>query len=212
MDLLTYLKKILGEEEGQKAFDKIQADKENRLLVNPIKEPKYVEKTELDNANKSIKDYKGQLKDRDKQLEDLQGKAKDNEELNKEIETLKATNQKVTQEYETKLNQINFDTKFEKALGAYKPKNPKALKALLNMENVKLDGETFLGLEEQIKTLKESDAYLFAEETPGGTGNLGGGASSLFDPNPQGGSLGQRLAKEKADAVKATETQNKFFA
>lgn len=208
---MAKLKEIIGEE----LFKQLLEDKQKEFKDKDFEDVSggaFIPKQRFDQVNEQAKEYKKQLGERDKQLNDLQGKAKDNEELNKEIETLKATNQKVTQEYESKLNQINFDTKFEKALGAYKPKNPKALKALLNMEDVKLDGETFLGLEEQIKTLKESDAYLFAEETPGGTGNLGGGASSLFDTDPQGGSLGQRLAKEKAEAAKATETQNKFFA
>ena len=171
MGLLEYLKKILGDEEGQKAYDKISKDKDNVLLVDDKKAPKYAEKVDLDTANETLKQYKKDIAKRDKDLLDLQGKVKDNEELNTEIETLKKANQKASEDYETKLNQINFDTKFEKALGAYKPKNAKALKALLDMEKVKLDGENFLGLEDQVKALKESDAYLFGEETKGGTGD-----------------------------------------
>ncbi len=94
MGLLEYLKKILGDEEGQKAYDKISKDKDNVLLVDSKKESKYIEKSELDTANNSIKEYKKQLKDRDKQLNDLKDKAKDSEELSQEIENLKADNEK----------------------------------------------------------------------------------------------------------------------
>ncbi|MBU3171362.1 phage scaffolding protein [Clostridium estertheticum] len=212
MGLLEYLKKILGDTEGQTSFDKIQADKENQLLVNPIKEPKYVDKTILDAANNSVTQYKKDVAKRDKDLLDLQGKVKDNSELTTEIENLKTANLKASTEYEAKLTQMNFDGKFEKALGTYKPKNSKALKALLDMEKVKLDGEAFLGLEDQVKLLKESDPYLFSEENLGGTGSLGGGvAGTLGGTEGQEGGLGSRLAKEKAEAVKATESQNTFF-
>ena len=47
-------------------------------------------------------------------------------------------------------------------------KNPKAVKALLDKEKLKLDGETLLGLEDQLKTLRESDAYLFGEDNLSG--------------------------------------------
>lgn len=212
MGLLEYLKKVLGDEEGQKAYDKISKDKDNVLLVDSKKESKYIEKSELDTANNSIKEYKKQLKDRDKQLTDLKDTAKDSEELSQEIEKLKADNEKTTKDYEAKLNEINFDTKFEKAIAEYKAKNPKALRALLDMDKVKLVDDTFIGLEEQVKAFKESDAYLFETETPGGTGNIGGDSSSVIDNDDGKLSLGARLAKERTEASKVTEAQNKFFS
>jgi hypothetical protein len=213
MGLLEYLKKILGDEEGQKAYDKISKDKDNKLIVEDNKNPKYVEKAELDTANQTIKDYKKQLKDRDTQLNDLQGKVKDNEELAKEIEKLKGDNEKVTKDYESKLNQITFDSKFEKAITGFKPKDTnaaKAIRALLDMEKVKLVDDTFIGLEEQIKGLKESSAYLFEQELPGGTGTLGGGQSS-FSTGNDSGSIGEMLAKSKT-GNQNNDAQNKFFS
>jgi len=41
--------------------------------------------------------------------------------------------------------QMQLDFALERALTAAKAKNPKAVKALLNLENVKLDGEQLLG-------------------------------------------------------------------
>jgi len=203
---MAKLNEILGEH-----FKHMPEDIQKKYKdIDLVDSSGYVEKSELETANKTIKQYKKDIEKRDKDLTDLQSKVKDNEELNTEIENLKKANKKTSEDYEAKLTQLNFDTKFEKALGAYKPKNAKALKALLDMEKVKLDGEDFLGLEEQVKVLKESDSYLFAEETPGGTGSIGGGAGS-FGTGGQEGSLGSRLAKEKAEAVKATESQNNFF-
>ncbi|MCT4586001.1 MAG: phage scaffold protein, partial [Peptostreptococcaceae bacterium] len=65
MDLLAYLKKVLGDKEGQATYDKIKADKENTLIVDDKEKSKYVEKEKLDDANKNISDYKKEIKKRD---------------------------------------------------------------------------------------------------------------------------------------------------
>ncbi|APQ95785.1 phage scaffolding protein [Clostridium botulinum] len=202
------LSEILGE-----SFKQIPEDIQKKYKdIDFVDSSNYIEKKELVTANNSIKEYKKQLKERDTQLTDLQGKIKDNETLTKEIEDLKEKNKDTSKEYEDKLNKLNFDTKFEKAIAEYKAKNPKALRALLDMDKVKLVDDTFIGLEEQVKSLKESDAYLFEIETPGGTGNIGGDSSSIVDTDEGKLSLGARLAKEKTEATKVTEAQNKFFS
>ena len=203
------LNEILGEESFKQLPEEIRKKYKDIDLVDSSN---YVEKKELETANSSIKEYKKQLKDRDKQLNDLKDKAKDSEELSQEIEKLKADNEKTTKDYEAKLSKVNFDTKFEKAIAGYKAKNPKALRALLDMEKVKLVDDTFIGLDEQVKALKESDAYLFEEEQTGGTGSIGGGSSSVIDNDDEKLSLGARLAKERTEAIKVTEAQNKFFS
>lgn len=203
------LNEILGE-----SFSKISENLQKKYKdTNFVDSTGYVEKSQLDTANNSIKDYKKQLKDRDIQLEDLKGKASGNEELSAEIERLKAENTKVSQDYEAKINQINFDTKFEKALSEYKPKNAKALKALLDMEKVKLDGDAFLGLEDQVKALKESDSYLFESEIQGGTGKIGTSTINNSTTNNAVGdevkTIGGMLAKAKVESM--TNTESSFF-
>lgn len=199
---------ILGEH-----FKQIPEDLQKKYKdIDLVDSSNYVEKKELETANETIKQYKRDITKRDKDLEDLQGKVKDNEELTKEIEKLKEDNKKSSEDYEAKLSQLKFDTKFEKAIAEYKPKNAKALKALMDIEKVKLVDDTFIGLEEQVKALKESDSYLFEQEVTGGTGSIGGGSSSLGKPNnDKTQSLGEKLAAEKAEATKASETLNNFF-
>jgi predicted RNase H-like nuclease (RuvC/YqgF family) len=210
----------LNEILGETAFAQIPEDVKKKYTdVDLVDSTSYIEKSELDTANNSIKDYKKQLKDRDKQLEDLKEKAKGNEELTAEIEKLKEENKNAAKDYEAKIEKLNFDTKLDKALAAAKAKNPKTVKALLNIENLKLDGEDIIGLKEQLDGLKESDAYLFEEDNtkgnpkgninPGGTGNIGNPGSQQLGKEL---SLGERLAKQKTEAMKATEAQNKFFS
>ncbi|HID1127891.1 TPA: phage scaffolding protein [Clostridioides difficile] len=214
--MLEYFKKLLGDEEGQKVYEKLSKDKENKLLLDNIKSPRYVEKTELENANKEIKEYKKQIGDRDKQLNDLQDKVKDNKELSDEIESLKNANKEIKENAEKEIEVLKFNTAFERAIESYNPRNPKALATLINKENVKLIDGNFIGLDEQIKAYQESDSYLFKDKEnikikidgkP--LDSLGSTTSSVEGSEKK--SLGERLAAEKAEASKATETLDSFF-
>ncbi|HBJ2602291.1 phage scaffolding protein [Clostridium botulinum] len=200
------LSEILGESYAQIPEDLKKKYKD----IDLVDSTNYVERKELETANKTIKQYKKDIEKRDNDLVDLQGKVKDNEELNAEIEALKANNKKASEDYEDKLNKITFETKLEKRLGNYRPKNLNILKKALDFEKIKLDGDNFLGLEEQIKSLKESDAYLFGDDNPGGTGSIGGVQSSFNNTdNPK--SIGEILGKQQADQVKQNETIDNFF-
>ena len=69
---------------------------------------------------------------------------------------------KVTKtEYENKLASLRLDNGIELALTQNGALNNKAAKVLLNLENIKYENDKLVGLDEQLKALKESDAYLF---------------------------------------------------
>ena len=151
--------------------------------LNEVKE----KADKVDGLESQIEDYKGQLAERDEQLEDLGKKAKDNEELTSEIEQLKEANETTKTEYEGKLQQQSFDHKLESTLGSAKVKNAKAIKALLDMDTIKLDGDILKGLDTQLEGLKESDPYLFEEEKEPNSpkivtgGNPDGGNNNAVD-------------------------------
>lgn len=139
-------------------------------------------KGELATITTERDDLKGQLTDRDTQLNDLSGKAKDNEVLTAEIDRLKGENATATTEMQAKLDKQAFDFSLDKALAGEKVRNPKAVKALLDMEKIKLDGDKLLGFEDQITALKESDAYQFD------TGETPPNSPQIVPPgNPDGG-------------------------
>ena len=165
-----------------------QIDKVMASYGKSVKEIK--EKADkAESAEAQIEDYKQQIKDRDKQLTDLEGKAKGNEDLEAEIKRLKDDNETATTELQAKLDKQIYDFALEKALTKANVRNPKAIKALLNTETIKLDGETLLGLDDQLKAVKESDPYLFEEapkdpDTPKFVvpGNPKGGKNGKDDP------------------------------
>jgi myosin heavy subunit len=148
-----------------------------------------VPRSRLNDKIEDIKDLQKQLSDRDKQLKDLSKKAEGNEDLQKQIADLQETNKKVKSDYEQKLAEKTFDFSLEKALANAKAKNPRAVKALLDREAIKLDGDKLLGLEEQLKTLQESDGYLFGDNEPAGLKGR--------QPNPPSQNHNKELSKEQ---------------
>jgi hypothetical protein len=207
------LKEIIGEQ----AYNALPEETRKQYPdnVDLVDGATYVPKTDYEAAQNTIKQKEKDIEKRDKDIKDIQAKVKDNETLTKEIEDLQEANKKAKEDYEAELAKNNFDRALEKKLGDYNPKNVGILKAALNVKGIKLDGENFLGLEDQITKLKESDPYLFAEENKGGTGTIGGGgSSSILDDkanNNENLSIGARLAAQKAEASKVTEAQNNFF-
>ena len=198
------LKELLGEELYKQVTEKVG---DHKLAI--VSDGNWIPKEKFDAKNNEVKDLKEQLKQRDAQLDDLQKKAKDSEELTAEINRLKEENKKATQEYEEKLKQQAFDFALERALTNAQAKNPKAVRALLDTESIKLDGDKLLGLEEQLNALKESDSYLFGEEpklkgrTPNTDGKVPPPTNALEEEYKQ--------AMEQGNTALAIAIKNKMF-
>jgi Phage minor structural protein GP20 len=150
------LKQLLGEELYKQVIEKTG---DNKIAI--VSDGNWFPKEKFDQVNIDNKDLKKQLKDRDDQLTDLKTKAAGNEDLTKQINDLTELNKKTAADYQSKLDKQAFDFALKDALTGAKAKNAKAVEALLNKEAIKLDGDKLLGLEEQLKNLKESDSYLF---------------------------------------------------
>lgn len=136
-----------------------------------------VPKSRLDDKIAEVNDYKKQLADRDTQLKELETKADGNETLRAEITRLQQENEQAKTEYEGKLQQKDYDFALTEALRTAKAKNPTAVKALLNVETIKLVNGQLVGLDEQLTALKASDDYLFSPD----------GLKGKTPPNPDGG-------------------------
>ena len=74
-------------------------------------------------------------------------------------------------EYKEKLEGLEYKHNFDNALGealrTAKAKNPAAVKALLQTDDLKLDGKIILGLKDRIDEVVKSDGYLFDEVKSG---------------------------------------------
>lgn len=178
------LKELLGEELFKQVEAKLGTEKKYFFG-----EGEFIPKGRFDEVNNQNKELKTSLAERDTQLADLGEKAKGHEELTKKINELTETNKKLSEEYEAKIAAREREYAIDGELSKIGAKNLKAVKALLDNEKIVVKDGQIVGLNEQIETIKKSDAYLFNETqpTPPGKGGnplnppSGGGTNDFSD-------------------------------
>lgn len=152
----------------------------------------YVPPERFNEINEAKKTAENAIAERDKQLADLKKGVGDNEELKKQIETLQAENKATKEKYESDIQTMRINNAIDQALTGAGAKNLKAVRALLDLEQIKIDGEAVTGIEEQIKTLTSADdsKFLFNvkpetnQQSPVGM-KAGEGAKSAEKPYSQ---------------------------
>ena len=136
--------------------------------------------SDIENVKKNFTGVKEQLDAANKKIEEL-GK------LDYEGAKKLADDYKAKYEESVKANEkIQFDHALDSALAAAKPRNAKAVKALIDSDKLKFTEGKLIGLDEQISAIKKENDYLFEADTPapapapepkpkfsGGAGNLG---------------------------------------
>lgn len=138
--------------------------------------------TKISELQTSEKALKQQIAERDNDLKNLKSQVDDNEKLKGKFAELQKQYQSQKDDYEKELVAVKRDAEINRVLSDSKAKNIKALRALLDEEAITFKDGKIIGLDEQIKSLKESDGYLFnGEAKPSGynpkqgntpTGNL----------------------------------------
>jgi len=117
-------------------------------------------------------------------------KAIENSDSQKGIDELLKEKDKQIQEYEQRIEKMKFDSLLDEKLTGSRAKNKQAVRALLDMEKIRMEDGMILGADEQITAIKAKDGYLFE------SANTGGGA------NPSG-------VKERVDLDSLSD--NEFF-
>ena len=124
--------------------------------------PEYIGKQRFDEVNGKLKDSEKKTKDLEKQIADL---SKGGDEAVKAA--VKAKEDELNAQFTKEKESLTKDHNMEVAIMQAHGKNTKAIKALIDPEKK---------LEDEIKRLQESDAYLFEDvddDIPGGTGKKG---------------------------------------
>lgn len=210
MDLLQYLISILGEEDGKKAYEKINKDTNNTLLVQNKKEPTYVDKKLYDEVTEDNKNLKKVNKKHEDDLAGLKKDLKDHETLQEKITTLEQENKTAKETYEREKEEIKYNYELNAAIEKSGAKNSKAIMGMIDKDKIKLVNDTLVGLDEQLKGLKETDAYLFNDEgNPGGTGSINGQRIDTLN-NPGSSKVGNSTTGNKfVDALLAEKKAEK---
>lgn len=124
----------------------------------------YVQKSKYDLAVTEKETLEIQIKEHGKQLEELKKAAKGSEELEKKVKELQDNAAASKAKYEKQINDIQLNHAIDIALKEAKAKNAKAVRSLLDMENIVLDDGKVKGLDKQIKKLQEAEDSKFLFE------------------------------------------------
>jgi len=123
-------------------------------------------KSELDAKAGEIEQLNNQLAEAGKAIEGF--KEMDIDGIKKAAEEWKSKAEQAKLEADQKVQELKLEHALKDALVAAKAKNPKVVKALLEMDKIKFseDGEQLEGLEEQLAAIKEENDYLFETSEP----------------------------------------------
>ena len=140
-------------------------------------------KSKIDELNKTNESLQSQIAERDKDLKTLKKQAGDNEELTNQFKELQSKYKQDTENLSKELQQTKLNSAVDSALGKAKVRNTTAAKALLNMDEVKLNDKGEVeGLDDQISSLQKTDGYLFDQGNKEPYQPQGGGGNT--DPDP----------------------------
>ena len=130
---------------------------EKVLSANTEQLKGFIPKARFDEVNNAKKQAEKDLSDRDKQLETLKNSTGDIETLKNTIKQLQDENKMAADKYNAELAEIKLAGAVDTALLGADALNVKAVKALLDMSKIKMDGDVLLGINEQIESLKKAE-------------------------------------------------------
>ena len=158
------LKELLGEELFEQVNNKLKEvdDKDVELFIASENDGDFVRRNRLNEESDKVKELRSQLQDYDTQIEELKKHADASSELQDKIKEIQDAKKEEVESLNNKLRQKTLDSEVEKELIKRKARNPKAVKALLDNDTIKLEeDDSIIGLSEQLDKLQESDDYLF---------------------------------------------------
>ncbi len=151
MEWLKELLKNAGVEDVDSLESKIS--KEIPKYFKPAKEF-----NEINEELKIVKGEKKTLEDDKKKIEDEYNNFKKGSISQEDYEAKK---KEIEDNSKAEVAKVRLESKIELAINNAKAKNVKSVKANLDLDKIKLDGDKLLGFDDQIESLKKSDAYLF---------------------------------------------------
>lgn len=151
---MEWLKEIL-ENAGVENVDDLESKISKEL-------PKHFKPAEeFNKINEELKTVKGEkttLENDKKKVEDEYEKFKKGSISQADYEAKKT---EIENASKAEIEKVRLESKIDLAINNAKAKNVKSVKANLDLDKIKLDGDKLLGFDDQIEALKKSDAYLF---------------------------------------------------
>jgi len=175
---MTDVKEKLGDELYNQVKEKL-GDDSTKLIFND--NGNWLPKDRFDKVNTQKAELEKQVKSIEKKVKEFEPLTKDNAELRESVTKLTGQIETSQKEYNDNVASITKNHAIDTAIIEQGGKNPKTINPLLNQSLISLDGSNLVGLNEQLKKLKESDGYLFGE-----TKKLGNEPEKSDKPNTPG--------------------------
>ena len=164
---------------SQEVIDKIMAENGKDIAVEQKKAEKVIQ--ERDSYKLKTESLETQVNDANTEIQKF--KDMDIDGIKKAADEWKETAEKAKADADKQISQMKFDYVLSAALTGAKAKNPKAVKALLDMDGLKFNDGKIVGLDEQLAQIKADNDYLFESDEPapefvkgtnGGSSSVGG--------------------------------------
>lgn len=164
---------------SQEVIDKIMAENGKDIAAEQKKADKIIQ--ERDSYKLKAENLETQVNDANAEIQKF--KDMDIEGIRQAADDWKEKAEKAEEDANKQISEMKFDYALTAALTGAKAKNVKAVKALLDMNGLKLNDDKIIGLDEQLSQIKADNDYLFESDTPaptivkgtnGGTGGVGG--------------------------------------
>ncbi len=179
------------------AIDKIMD--ENGKDIEKAKGSSEEQAGRIKELEKEVESLKGNIADRDKQLEELKKSSEGNDDLKKKIDELTEANKQAAEKHTAEMEALKKSHAIEKALSEASAKDVGIVRKLIDETKVSVDNGNLIGLEDQIKALKESETTksLFSSGNPKIKGAEPGHGSDKDDPGQEPSEIQKRIAKYK---------------
>lgn len=161
--------------------------------VQELKDKEEQLKAQHSEAKQEVKLYKERIDEQNSQLDELRNQVNSGEDLNEKVKALKEANEQKDEQHKQEMNNVKLRYEIDKELDRAGAKNRIAVMALVNQDDVQLSDEDGVkGLSEQLEKLKESDSYLFNDDSSQinnqNGGNNDNGTQGTGNQNNQAGS------------------------
>lgn len=126
----------------------------------------YVSKTQFNEKNDAYKQAKQEIENLTTDINNLSEANKANEALQSQIKELQDAATQREADYKESIKTLKIDTAITKALSKSGAMNETILTGLLDRTKIAIgEDNTITGIQEQINALKESDPYLFKQDS-----------------------------------------------